>query len=946
MELDLKKLNQKQKEAVCHGEGPVLIVAGAGTGKTTVITSRLAYLIRQKQAKPEEVLAVTFTEKTAEEMEERVDKLLPYGYLDLWVSTFHALARRILEEHGLEIGLPIDFKLLDETAGWLLMRQNLEKFNLDYYRPLANPTSFIRALINHFSRCKDQAIYPEDYLKYAQKLKGEEKQKINEVARAYQAYQNLLLENNFLDFGDLINYCLKLFEKRPEILKEYQKKFKYILVDEFQDTNWNQYQLIKLLATPKNNLMVVADDDQAIYRFRGASFGNIVQFRKDFPLAKQIVLIENYRSSQNILDLAYQFIQQNNPRRLEVIEKINKKLMAAKEKSGQIEHLHLKTQQQQIQAVINKIVELIKKDKQAGFNDFAVLTRTNKDANIFSLALERAGLPYQFMARCGLYSKPVILDIIAYFKLLDNYHESASVYRLLNLPFLKITPDDLARITQYSHKKALSLYQALQELNLIAEISPAAMETINWILNLIKKHSELASRKNTGEVFVAFLHHSGYLEFLAKEDKPEPLKHLNQFYDKIKTFEENNLDGRLRNFMAQLELELESGEQGKLTFDAETGPEMIRVMTVHAAKGLGFKYVFLVDLVDKKFPSTDRRELIEIPAALIKDIIPEGDVHLEEERRLFYVAMTRAKNGLFFASADDYGGVQKKKLSRFLIELGYQKPTKQAKISLAVADTINKEPLPKASQNKKEALPSHFSFTQLRAFSVCPYQYRFAHLLKVPTRGRASFSYGKTIHNVLERFLKENNKRKQTLNQLLKIYKGQWLDEWYESPRQKEEYYGVGERALKKFFADFKENKPEIVIINGRPALEQNFNLKINGSTFIGKIDRIDKAGEGVELIDYKTGAFKQKLSSDDKQQLLIYQMACEEIFKLKPEKLTYYYLDEGEKVSFLGTEKDLAEQKQKMLEQIKAIENSHFGATPGWHCRYCDFKEICGYAE
>ena len=954
MELDTQHLNKEQKQAVTYGKGPVLIVAGAGTGKTTVITYRLAYLIQQEKAKPEQVLAVTFTDKAAEEMEERVDRLLPYGYTDLWVSTFHSFCKRILQEHGLDIGLTTDFRLLNPTASWILMRQNLEKFNLDYYKSLGNPTKFIHALVAHFGHCKDQVIYPEDYLKYSKKVKDKhEKKRIHEIAYAYQVYQSLLLENNLLDFGDLINYCLELFQKRPLILKQYRAKFKYILVDEFQDTNWAQYELIKLLAGPKNNLTVCADDDQAIYRFRGASFGNIVQFRKDFLEAKQIVLIKNYRSSQNILDITYKFIQQNNPNRLEFLEKIDKSLKATKQDKGIIEHLHFQTLEQEATEVVNKIIEILNQDKKANFNDFAILVRANDHANIFSRALERADLPYQFMALRGLYSKPVILDIISYFKLLDNYHESAAIYRILNLPFLKIHENDIAKITQYSNKKSKSVYQSLQELFLIPDLSEKAINQINFILNLIKKHTELAVEKNISEVFVAFLQDFGYLEYLGKKENQEGIGYVNRFFTKLKSFEESNLDPRLRNFMEELILELESGEQGKLSFDIEQGPDMVRLMTIHSAKGLEFKYVFLVNLVDKRFPSIERKQPITIPENLIKDIIPEGDIHLEEERRLFYVAMTRAKKSLFFTSAEDYGGTRKKKLSRFLNELGYQKTKKPAikKQETASIITGSSEAFHRKRRASALILPNHFSFSQLRAFENCPYQYRFAHILKVPIRGKAVFSYGKTIHNTLFAFIKNHYEsgfpvEEILFENLLKVYQEQWIDDWYENKSQQQEYFETGKRTLKIFYKDFLETKPTILFIENKPAAEQYFNLKINHDTFIGVIDRIDKIENGVELIDYKTGTAKEKLSAQDKEQLLIYQIAAEQVLGLKPRKLTYYYLDQAQTLSFLGTEQDKEKQKQKIIFQIEQIKKSDLSATPGWQCKFCDFKDICEYAQ
>ena len=950
MKLNLNILNKEQKKAVTFGEGPVLIVAGAGTGKTTVITHRLAYLIKQGRAKPEEILAVTFTEKAAEEMEERVDKLLPFSYVYLWVSTFHSFCRRVLQEHGLDIGLASDFKLLDQTASWLLIRQNLEKFKLDYYKPLGNPTKFIHTLVSHFSRCKDQAIYPEDYLKYSKKVKGEDVKRIKEITNAYQKYQNLLLENNLLDFGDLINYCLKLFQKRPLILKEYRKKFKYILVDEFQDTNWAQYKLIKLLAAPKNNLTVCACDDQAIYRFRGASFGNIVQFRKDFPRAKKVVLTKNYRSSQNLLNLVYKFIQLNNPNRLEYLDKVNKHLSAVKKDKGIIEHLHFGTLEQEVRGVISKIVAILNKNKKISFSDFAILVRTNKDANIFSRSLERANIPCQFMALRGLYSKAIILDIISYFKLLDNYHESSAVSRILNLPFFEISAADIAKINQYSIRKAQSTYQSLQESSLIPNLSRSVVNKINYVLASIKKHSDLAVQKSVSEVFIGFLEDLGYLEYLAKKKDRESFDYINQFFDKIKSFEESNLDPCLRSFMEELNMELESGEQGKLDFDIERGPDTVKIMTIHAAKGLEFKYVFLVNLVDKKFPTIERKEPIEIPKNLVKDITTEGDIHLEEERRLFYVGMTRAKKGLFFTSAERGNSSvgttlgRKKKLSRFLKELGY-KERKTREVGTKRIETI-KSPKLKTDKKQKLYLPNYFSFTQFRAFENCPLQYKFAHILKIPLRGKATFSYGKTMHNTLFEFVKRAVRKKVPFKELVRIYEQQWIDDWYNDKKQKEGYFRLGKKVLKVFYNDFSKVKPSILFINKNPALEQNFNLKINNSTFIGKIDRIDKIAGAVEIIDYKTGSMPDKLKPKDREQLLIYQIAAQEVFDLKPEKLTYYFLDKGKKLSFLGSEEAQEKQKQKITSQIEKIKNSDFSPTPGWQCKTCDFKDICEHSQ
>lgn len=940
MDIKIEELNEEQKRAVSHGDGPLLIVAGAGTGKTRVITNRFVYLVKQGMAKPDEIWAVTFSEKAAGEMEERIDRLLPYGYFDLWVTTFHSFCKRVLEEYGLDIGLSTDFKLLDNTSAWLLIRQNLNRFELDYYKPLGNPSRFIHALIEHFSRCKDQAIYPEEYLKYSQKLEGGEGKRVKEVAQAFATYQQLLTENNVLDFGDLLNYCLRLFQQRPLILDHFRQKFKYILVDEFQDTNCVQYELLKLLAAPKNNLTVCADDDQAIYRFRGASFGNIVRFRQDFPRAEEIVLIKNYRSCQNILDLAHGFIQQNNPNRLEYLDKIDKRLAAVKKDKGIIEYLHFSSLDQEVRGVVEKIGQILKQDKEVTLNDFAILVRLNDSANSFCRALERAGLPYQFMALRGLYLKPVIIDIISYFKLLDNYRESTAMYRILTLPVFDIDHGDIVKISHYANKKSQSLYQAITQASLIVDLSNKTKQKLNFILSLIKKHSLLVGQKNVSEIFVSFVQDSGYLEYLIKKENIEGLGHLNQFYDKLKLFEENNLDTGLRSFMEQFQLELDSGEQGRLRFDIEQGPEMIRVMTVHGAKGLEFKYLFLVNLVDRKFPVFERKAAIEIPKPLIKDIVPEGEIHLEEERRLFYVAMTRAKKGLFFTSASDYGGLRKKKLSRFLKELGYEEKTKE----LTDKEVFLKEK--KKKRTEKLNLPQYFSFTQFKAFNTCPLQYKFAHILKIPVRGKATFSYGKTMHNTLYEFVKRSEKEKLNLKQLLAIYEQCWIDDWYEDQNQKQKYFELGKKSLERFYRTFKQRKTKILSIQGKPALETPFNLKINGFSVFGKIDRIDKLDQGIEIIDYKTGKSKEKLTKDDKKQLLIYQIAAQQVFNLQPIKLTFYYLDDGKEACFLGSEQEIEKEKQAMVETIQKIRTSDFSATPGWHCKFCDFKYVCPFAQ
>ena len=994
----ISESNEAQKKAITHGDGPQLIVAGAGTGKTRVVTARIAWLITEKNINVDEVLALTFTEKAATEMEERVDTMLPYGYTDLWISTFHAFCDKVLKQHALEIGLPSDYKLLDTTQTWMLVQKNLDRFNLDYYKPLGSPTKFIHALVGHFSRCKDEGVKPADYQKHAEDLKlikdettvidninidiegmNEEDKKeaiageilrLSEVSNAFNVYQQILLENDAMDFADLINYTIDLFKKRPAILQKYRNQFKYILVDEFQDTNTVQYELIKLLASPKNNITVVGDDDQSIYKFRGASIANIMDFKKDFPGSSEVVLTENYRSCQEILDASYKFIVQNNPNRLEHELGIKKELKSNLDCASVIEHIHEASGEDEAKAVINKIVE-IKEKNNCQWSDFAILIRANSSADIFISYLNQVQIPYQFLAMKGLYNKPIILDVINYFKLLDNYHENSAVFRALNFDYLNLSPEVIVKLTHYSKMKRTSLYETVKIASTISGIDPASIETLNKLIAQIDRHTQLTKNKKPTEILVDFIVKCGYITDIAKEDSiesKESLTYLQQFYNKLQDFERNNENPDLTSFIDLINLEMQAGDSGRLAFDPDTGPDMVKIMTVHSGKGLEFDYIFLSHMVDRKFPTDRRKELIAIPNALLKENVTDADMHIEEERRLFYVAMTRAKKHLYFTSADNYGGTRDKKLSRFLIELGYEKPsiTRDSAISgannpgiLGVTTTRGCASSDSKSDINYE-VPKKFSYSQMQTYETCPYKYRFQNILKIPTFGNHYFSFGSTIHNTLQKFLELHFQTKlngQTdlfgnnepqpfpdYDTLLKVYDENWIDEWYLDVKQKEDYRVNGRTLLKNFHSDFKAKMPKVKY------LEQSFSLPLKNYRFAGRIDRVDDVDGGVEIIDYKTGKPKgDKLTTDDRRQLLFYQIVAEEALKLPVKKLKYYYLEDEKNPEreFIGDEKAKDKLKLKFLQNIEDIKNQKFPPTPAeFKCKYCDYSDICEFRK
>jgi len=972
----LEGLNEEQRQAVIHENGPLLIIAGAGTGKTTVITRRIAWLMQEKKLGADNILTLTFTEKAAGEMEERIDQLLPYGYMDLWVSTFHAFCERVLKQYAIDIGLPPDFTILDQTDQALLVREHIDEFDLDYYKPLGNPTKFIHALLAHFSRAKDEGITPEEYLAYAEELKQNEDQqefakgedipehlRIAEIANAYHTYQRLLLENSAFDFGDLILYTLQLLKKRPKIAEAFQKQFKYVLVDEFQDTNHAQYELVRALLSDEKNITVVGDDDQSIYKFRGASISNILEFKKDFSDSSEVVLTRNYRSKQNILDLAYGFIQQNNPNRLEVSlgKKISKKLVSERKGSAQIEHMHLANQEQEARRVVEKIVE-IKKEGDTTWSDFAILVRANDHANLFLSMLERNGIPYQFVAARGLYQQPVVLDLINYLKLLDNYHEQKATYRVLGFPHINLPISDIMQLNEQSRRTNTPLFELLKTIRMVKGVSSASIPKIEKLVSLIEKHTFAAKKESVGQVALRALRETGYLSNVTERKDPASIQntlYLTQFFKKIQGFEESHPESTVKDFLKEIELAQDVGDTGAIGNSWEVGPDTVKVMTVHGAKGLEFRYVFIVSLVDKRFPSIERKEPIELPDALVKETIPEGDVHLEEERRLFYVALTRAKDGLFLTSAEDYGGLRAKKPSRFLTELGFE-----PKIEVLEKSLLEQDDVPEIQTDEmkliRSRIPKKFSFTQFQAFKSCPKQYKYAHILQIPAEGRFTFSFGKTMHSVMQRVFELATERarggKQTdlfeaaaipdkdveipFDEIKKIYEEEWLNEWYVSKKHEEEYFEKGKEELHAFHA-----------LHGgkfKPALhlEKGFTLKVGGHSVKGQIDRVDRIDGGVRIVDYKTGKPpdpSKNMPASDLWQLYLYARAAKEALKEKPVTLSYYYFDLGQYIDIEWNEKDEQKIMQKTEESIEGILKSNFIATPSkFVCKYCDFKDIC----
>lgn len=943
------KLNKEQIEAIKFGTGPLLIIAGAGTGKTTVITERIKYLIFSKKAKPGEILALTFTEKAAREMEERVDVAMPYGYTQMWIMTFHSFCDKILRREALHIGLDPKYKLMTEAESVQLLRKNLFKLDLNYFRPLGNPNKFLSGMLQHFSRLQDEDVSPIEYAEWVKKQKAvvpEEKieiEKWQELSKAYKAYDEIKVKEGLMDFGDVIVKTLKLFRDRPNILKEYQKQFKYLLVDEFQDTNYAQNELVKLLVGKNGNINVVGDDDQSVYKFRGAAVSNIILFRKSFPKTKVIVLTKNYRSTQEILNRSHDLIEHNNPDRLEVVEKIDKKLISQVTKDGtEIRFIHSDRVENESDQIAKEILQLIAQDEYK-YSDFAILVRANNHSEPIMRALGRNGIPFQFLGPGRLFKQPEIIDLIAYLKVLYDFTDSVSFYRLLSIDHFGITGRKLAELGNYARKNNVSLFEAAEKIG---------SDKVRDILAIINKQLDLVKKESAGQLLYFFLEETGLLQKLLSPESGEAekrAKNISKLFDKLKSYEAGHDDSSVTAVVDYLDLSMELGESPLASDSDWTDINAVNILTVHSAKGLEFSVVFIVNLVGQRFPSMERREQIPIPEALIKEVLPVGDFHLEEERRLFYVAMTRAKEKLILTAADYYGEAKReKKLSPFIYEaLGNNNvpAEKSAKVDqLSFLDYQQKE---KRVDPVEKLKIDYLSYSQIETFETCPMHYKLRYIYKVPTPPSSSQSFGISIHSTFNEFykrLKEGEKPSEKL--IYAIFEENWVPEGFTSKTHEKKFFEKGKVYLSGYLKESFNPKNLPVL------LEEKFTIPLgNGLKIGGTIDRVDEIGDGViEILDYKTGAtIPSQREVDNNMQLSFYALAATKIptapFGKLPEKvkLSLYYLDSQEKISTTRTAKQLEEAVKDIFKVREEIEKSDFKCSGHMFCQIgCEFSLFC----
>ncbi|AOM36760.1 DNA helicase PcrA [Enterococcus faecium] len=638
----LNGMNPRQKEAVLHTDGPLLLMAGAGSGKTRVLTHRIAYLIEEKEVNPWNILAITFTNKAAKEMKERVNAILASGGEDVWVSTFHSICVRILRRDVDFIGYNRNFTIIDSSEQLTLMKRILKELNIDpkKYDP--------RSILGTISQAKNSLQTPQDFAK----MQGSYYEEI--AAKCYAAYQKELQYNQCMDFDDLIMNTIRLFEEHPDSLTYYQNKFHYIHVDEYQDTNHAQYTLVNLLAGRFRNLCVVGDADQSIYGWRGADMQNILDFEKDYPDAAVILLEQNYRSTKNILSAANQVIENNSNRK-------PKNLWTENKEGNKITYYRADNERDETRFIVDRMQEEIRSNHR-NYGDFAILYRTNAQSRVMEETLLKANIPYKMVGGHKFYDRKEIKDILAYLNVLVNPQDSISFERIVNSPKRGIGPGSIEKLRSFASLHEWPLLEAAQNVDL-ANIGGKAGQQLGAFGEMIQEVTQMIPYLTVTELTKEVLDRSGYLEDLKIQNTLEAqarIENLEEFLTVTQEFD--------KQFEQQNEEDADAPEEKLTVFlndlalvsdidNLEEDASQVTLMTLHAAKGLEFPVVFLIGLEEGVFPLS--RALME-------------ESELEEERRLAYVGITRAEEALYLTNAFSrtlYGRTQYNRPSRFVEEI-------------------------------------------------------------------------------------------------------------------------------------------------------------------------------------------------------------------------------------------------------------------------------------
>lgn len=969
------QMNEAQRRAIEHGEGPLLVIAGAGTGKTRVITERIRHLLeRDTTLTGENILGLTFTLKAAGEMKARVVKTCGERAEGITLSTFHSFCESLLKE------TKSGKLLLDTVDHWILLRRNMRRLQLDKYRRLAEPGQFLNDFIQFFSRCQDELVSSADYRRYAdslaEKLESEralldedtyqerldEVERQQEIARAYRASEELLMEKSRVSFGSLITGAVELLERDAGIREILQQRFRYILVDEFQDTNIAQLRLIELLAGSERNVIAVGDNDQAIYRFRGASFGSFQLFLERFAQWKKgqdsgryrVTLTENYRSTPNILRVATQVISQN-----EVSADFPKKsLKAGKPEGEKIRIVELPSPESEAQWAAEEMERLHKTGRR--WSDFAVLYRQHAHRDHLVEELSRRKIPF-VIANLSILDHPLVKDVLAYLRLIAKPYDDVACARVLAAPAWLFAPADLVRFAERARKERKSLFDLLQVPQGQLPFD-ASHGSLNALIEFHSAQRRLLRRRTAREITGDLLE---WLEIHSRASGQDR-KYVKRLMEFLKEWEAKSETRLLPEFLEYLDYFQQAN--GSISLEDDAPGDAVQLMTVHGAKGLEFPHVFVLRVNSRAFPASGRAPLFEFPLELMKEALPEGDFHIQEERRLFYVALTRAQDRLTITTVTEKKGKVPVFIEDILMEPALKRrdvrqlapksaePPESGATSPVQGDRSqlfppSEEPPRIFSRiagwaetfHPKAPEPIKLSPSAVMGYRACPQQYLFDRIWSLQGAPKATLTFGRVMHATIRRVMAEFKKGNRiSFEDAEHIYRAEWSSYGFEDDYQEEEYKKDGLEQLRVFHAAMRESAPRIL------EQEKTFELDLANNIIVnGRIDQINAIGRSpkskdVEIVDYKTGKPRKQAEANKDLQLGIYAIAAKEILELNPVKLVFHYLENNERQETTRDGKQLEEAQNVVLETASDIRAGEFPPKPGFGCRSCAYKPIC----
>ncbi|MBU6423229.1 MAG: DEAD/DEAH box helicase [Chloroflexi bacterium] len=960
----LQKLTGEQRAAVEHGEGPLLVIAGAGTGKTHVITARIVHLIRSGSARPHEILALTFTEKAAAAMQERVDLNTPIGQNDAAIRTFHAFGDEVFREFALELGRAGELRVLSPAEQVIFVREHLYELPLHRYRPAADPLRHVRALLDLFSRARDDDISPEAYVAFARGRRevvgsaddpvaaADEADAQEELAAAYAAYTELKRKAGVIDFGDQVALALDLLRERPASARRLQGRYRYVLVDEFQDTNEAQFDLVRRLVEPHRNVTVVGDDDQSIFGWRGATLAKFESFLETYPERRIVTLVENRRSPQGLLDAAYRLIQHNGER-IETRLGISKRLRGRASEGDDVEHLAFLTAADEAEAVADQIARIATREGRR-YGEFAILVRNNSDANRALNALAARGIPTHFSGGGQLYDRPEIRLLISFLSALAQPSASTHVYGLATSSLYAFPPGELARAYETERRTHRPLRQLFDEIasGQASGYADEAVAAAQRLIEDLRYYEARATELTTAELLFEFLERTQLLKRYLDPDSAlaeEQGRNVAKFFRLVTSACRALPTDRASFFVPYLDLLREAGDD-PASADLEASLEAVNVLTIHKAKGLEFGVVFLIVSTDERLPGPLRRPDLPLPEGLARNAAIDREGHIAEERRLTYVAMTRAKDRFFFTSATDYGGLRAHRPSRFIAEaLGHKVEPVRGRLAAEV-ELERSRPAAAPADARLPMLGADdvltVSYSQIDEYLRCPLRYRFAHVLQIPVLPTPQLIYGDALHRAVGDYLERKREGlRPTLEDLERTFRATWLSEGFISPEHEADRFEAGLAALRRFHEGEKDASPPDMV-------EQRFSFLLGHDRVVGRWDRVDRTKSGAVVIDYKSTALvdegdeaAQRRAATDLQ-LLVYALAYEKMYGERPTKVALHFLETGERGEVAPQADAVKAVAAQITSTAQRIRERRFPAEPrkpeARTCRACPFERIC----